>query len=234
MDKTAPIAIIPARGGSKRLPRKNVLPIGGKPMLVWPIEACLESGVFQSVIVSTDDDEIAVAAQKAGARIIIRPPETATDTAHESMAYKHVLYTLAAENITPAYFCGIYATAILLESQDFQGAFKKIQTSGADVVMGVSSYDLHPYKALEKAPSGHLKMVHPEWCLQRSQLYPHYVASNGTLYFFRTAAFLKNPSYYPEKLAGYEIEGTRAIDIDTEEDYELAEFMMRYRQRGKT
>ena len=234
MDKTAPIAIIPARGGSKRLPRKNVLPIGGKPMLAWPIAACLESDVFQSVIVSTDDTEIADVAAKAGARVIIRPPETATDTAHESMAYKHVLDTIAAENITPAFFCGVYATAILLNAQDFRGAFQEIQRSNADVVMGVSGYDRHPYKALEQTPEGDLKMVHPEWCLQRSQLYPHYVASNGTLYFFRTAAFLKNPTYYPEKLAGYEIEAARAVDIDTEEDYKLAEFMMQYRQRKKT
>ena len=229
-DGVAPVAIIPARGGSKRLPRKNILPVGGKPMLAWPVQACLDSGVFHSVIVSTDDDEIATVAHKAGARIIIRPAEMATDTASEILAYQHVIETLAAEKITPEFFCGVYPTAIFLSADDFKEAFQKIKETKADVVMGVSAYDLHPFKALEETSGGHLKMVYPEWCLKRSQLYPHYVASNGTLYFFRTQPFLQAPTYYPEKLAGYEIESSRVTDIDTEEDYKLAQFMMSYRK----
>jgi|GEM_PF-98964 len=224
--KTKSVAIIPARGGSKRLPRKNILPLHGSPMLGWPVKACLESGLFDEVIVSTDDDEIATIATQQGARVIMRPAELATDEANESLAYVHVLETLKAEGNLPDYFCGIYATAALITAEHLQGAYKKMRESEADVLMGVSSYGIHPYKALEAGADGYLKMVYPEWCLQRSQFYPHYVASNGTFYFFRVDPFIKTPTYYPDKLVGYEIPAERAIDIDTEEDYRWAKTIM--------
>lgn len=223
-----PIAIIPARGGSKRLPRKNILPVNGRPLIGWVIETCLKSGVFDSVIVSTEDSEIEQIAASEGARVIPRPMEFATDTAHEFLAYRHVLDTL---DPLPEFFCGVYPTAALLAPEDLQGACKKLVDTKADIVMGVSSFPLHPYKALEETAGGFLKMVHPEWCTKQSQTYPHYVASNGTFYFHRTEAFLASPSYYPEKLAGYEIPYERAIDIDTAEDYKFLDFMMKYRKK---
>lgn len=221
-----PIAIIPARGGSKRLPRKNVLPVCGKPLIEWTIRICLDSGVFSDVIVSTEDEEIAAISTKAGANVLSRPSEMATDTAHESLAYKQVLDTLAAKGVKPDYFCGVYATAALLNPDDLKQAYKKIRDTKADVLMGVSSYPIHPFKALEETQNGYLNMVYPEMCLKRSQEYPHYVASNGTFYFMRTKTFLIDPTYYPEKLAGYEIPLTRAVDVDILEDFKMLEFML--------
>jgi N-acylneuraminate cytidylyltransferase len=224
-----PIAIIPARGGSKRLPRKNIAPVCGRPMLAWPVEAALASGLFSEVIVSTEDAEIAAIAQEAGARIAARPAELATDTAPETLAYKHVLETLGPD--APEYFCAIYPTALLVTPEDFIRSHARLE-EGADVVMSVSEYPLHPYKALEKKPDGFYGMVHPAECRQRSQTYPHYVASNGTFYWLRTAPFLNSPDYYPEKLGVHILPYRRAVDIDTAEDLELAQLFKQHQLSG--
>lgn len=218
--KTA--AIIPARGGSKRIPRKNIAPLGGLPMLAHPVKACLVAGIFDQVIVSTEDAEIAAVAEKHGARAVARPPELASDSAEETDAYVQVLDVLAAEGAKPDFFCAVYPTAVFVTPDDLRDSYEKMRNSGADVLMGVSSYSIHPFKALKENGHGFLTMVYPEQCLQRSQAYPHYVASNGTFYWFRTEGFLESPTYYPEKLVGYELPRDRAVDIDTKEDYEWA------------
>lgn len=217
------IAIIPARGGSKRLPRKNILPLGDKPMLAHPITAAKESGIFDRIIVSTEDQEITEIATSYGAQVISRPDVMATDTAHESEAYAHVLKILKQEGYIPDAFCGIYATAAFILPEDLQNSAKLLNSEQSpDVIMGVSEFTIHPYKALQTNNNGYLEMVYPVECKQRSQFYPHYVASNGTFYWFKTASFQKNPEYYQEKLVGYEIPNERAIDIDTKSDYDWA------------
>lgn len=226
---TDPIAIIPARGGSKRLPRKNVLSVCGRPVIEWTIRTCHKSGIFSDVIVSTDDDEIIQVSKNAGATVIRRPSEMATDTAHESAAYNHVLETIAEKESPPDYFCGVYATAALLSPDDLQNAYKKALDTHADVLMGVSAYPIHPFKAMVQNAKGYLEMVNPEMGMKRSQEYPHYVASNGTFYFMRTQSFLIDSTYYPEKLTGYEIPASRAVDVDTMEDFETLEFMLSHK-----
>ncbi len=217
------IAIIPARGGSKRLPRKNMLPIMGAPMLTHPIKTAQESSIFDHIIVSTDDDEIARIAENHGAKVIIRPDEMASDEAHESLAYMHVLKVLAKEGYEPDAFCGIYPTAIFITPQDLQESYKLMDSDkNPDVVMSVSSFPVHPYKALQENNNGYLTMVNPVKCKQRSQFYPHYVASNGTFYWLRVNSYKNDPNYYPEKLVSYELPNDRAIDIDTKQDYDWA------------
>ena len=221
---TKAIAIIPARGGSKRLPRKNIKPFMGKPMIAWPIESALESGAFSSVIVSSDDDEIGAVAQKYGARFVKRPPELATDEVHESLAYLHVLDVLKSEDAEPEFFCGLYATAVLVLPKDLKESFGVMESPvPADVVMGVSSYPIHPYKALLTNAEGYQEMMFPVECKWRSQLYPKVVASNGTFYWFRTSSFRVIPTYYPKRLCYYELPPERAVDMDTEEDFKWAE-----------
>lgn len=218
-------AIIPARGGSKRIPRKNIAPLGGLPLLAHPVKACLAAGIFDHVIVSTEDAEIAAVAEKYGARAVARPPELSSDTAEETDAYVHALGVLAAEGVNPGFFCAVYPTAAFVTSGDLRNSYEKMKSGAADVLMGVSSYPIHPFKALEENESGFLRMVYPERCLERSQTYPHYVASNGTFYWFRTENFLEKPDYYPEKLAGYELPRDRAVDIDTPEDLAWARLL---------
>lgn len=223
MSAPRPLAIIPARGGSKRIPRKNIADVCGKPMIGWVIETALHTDIFGKIVVSTEDDEIARIAANFGAHIVPRPPELATDTAAEIDAYAQVLDVLAAQGETPPeFFCGLYPTAILLTPDDLTDAFQKFDT-GADVVMGVSDYPIHPYKALQHNDAGFLEMLHPHECNNlRSQDYPPYVASNGTFYWFRRDSFAKNRDYYPEKLAGHIVPRLHAVDIDTPEDLEVA------------
>lgn len=225
-----PIAIIPARGGSKRLPRKNILPVAGKPMIAWPIEAARASGIFSAVIVSTEDAGIKSIAQEYGATAIDRPADLATDTAMEIEVYAQMLNTLPA---MPEMFCAIYATALLLEPEDFQKSFAAFsQNQDAQAMMSVCDYAIHPFKALQQNEGGFLEMVHPVECRQPSQTYPHYVASNGTFYWLRTAPYMQQKTYYPERLTPYLLPASRAIDIDTAEDLKIAELFLRMREHA--
>ncbi len=214
------VAIIPARGGSKRLPRKNIIPVMGKPALFYPIQAALKTGLFDQVIVSTEDDEIARAARASGARVMPRPPDLARDEAGVVQVCSHVLEKLDTQGIRPAVFCCIYATAIFITSKDINDAFKQLDAcDGTDVVMGVSEFNLQPVQALE-TKDGFLRHKWPEYQGVQSQLQPKLMASNGTFYWAKTAPFLENNSFYPQGLKGYSIPWIRAIDLDTPDDLE--------------
>ena len=216
------VAVIPARGGSKRLPRKNILPVMGHPMLYYPVNAALASGCFNRVIVSTEDDEIRNAAIRAGAQVIDRPNHLAQDRSTVAQVCLDVLTQLSKEKTAPEWFCCIYPTAVFITPQDIIAAFETAQQCpDTDSVMGVSRFNLQPLQALEKDANGFLN---PKWDehKQQSQLHPDLVASNGTLYWIKTDTFRTCQSFYTAKLTGYEIPWIRAIDIDTQDDYETA------------
>ena len=216
------VAIIPARGGSKRLPRKNILPLGGKPMIVHAIEAAQKSGVFDEIIVSTEDEEIASIAKEEKVRVFTREDSLATDQATVAQVCVDVLEQLKTEDNFPDYFCCIYATAAFLLPEDLIESEKLLhQSVKADVVMGVSSYPIHPYKAMAEK-DGILQVVWPQEAYKKSNSFPDFVASNGTLYWAKSETFSIETDFYPERLTGYKIPAERAIDIDTPEDYELA------------
>ncbi|WP_321417467.1 acylneuraminate cytidylyltransferase family protein [uncultured Desulfobacter sp.] len=216
------IAIIPARGGSKRLPRKNVLPILGKPMLTYPIYAAQNSKMFDRIIVSTEDDEIRNAALEAGAEVFQRPDELAGDRAKVVQVCKQVLDVLREQGETPAYFCCIYATAVFVSPEDLTNSFQFFnQDPSPDVVMGVSEFNLQPVQALEEK-EGFLTPKWPEYISLQSQFQPKLTASNGTIYWARTIYFEQNPSFYCARLKGYPIPRQRAIDLDTQEDLDYA------------
>ena len=216
------IAIIPARGGSKRLPRKNVLPILGKPMLAYPIQAAQQSEMFDRIIVSTEDEEIEQAALEAGAEVFQRPEALAQDRARVVEVCKHVLDVLNSQNEQPEFFCCIYATAVFVTPEDLRNSFQLFnQEPHPDVVMGVSEFNLHPVQALEEK-DGFLAPKWPEYLDIQSQFHPQLVASNGTLYWARTNYFEQNPSFYCSRLKGYPIPKRRAIDLDTQEDLDFA------------
>lgn len=216
------VAIIPARGGSKRLPRKNILPVLGRPMLHYPVKAALASGCFDRVIVSTEDAEIRKAAIGAGAQVMDRPEHLAQDRATVVQVCLDVLNRLAKEEIQPEWFCCIYATAVFITPRDISAAFETGKhCPEADSIMGVSEFNLQPLQALEKDTNGFLK---PRWheYRQQSQVHSDFVASNGTLYWTKTKVFRVCQSFYTDRLAGYTIPWIKAIDIDTLEDYKIA------------
>jgi len=217
------IAIIPARGGSKRLPRKNVLPILGKPVLSYPIKAALESKLFESIIVSTEDEEIALAARGYAAQVIERPEELAGDRATVVEVCLHVLEVLARQNKLPDFFCCIYATALFIRPGHLQESFHLLRTDPeTDFVMGVSEYNLYPVQALIEK-DGYLRPMWPKYHAMQAQFHPQLVASNGTLYWARVRAFQNAKSFYGQKLKGYMIPRIRSVDIDTPEDFTIAQ-----------
>ena len=214
------IAIIPARGGSKRLLRKNILPINGKPMISYPILAAIKSGLFDEVVVSTEDKEISTIAASYGATVSKRPESLAQDRSTVVQVCEDVLEK--NEYKTVESFCCVYATAIFITTEDIINSYKLLTNKPpVDYVMGVSEFNYHPVQAL-KEEDGYLQSMWPEYNNKQSQFYPHLVVSNGTLYWAKRTAFLRDKTFYGEKMVGYELDGDNAVDIDTPEDYENA------------
>ncbi len=221
------LAIIPARGGSKRLPRKNLLPVEGRPMLAYPIACARRSGLFERVVVSTEDEEIRRLAEAEGAETDRRDPALADDRTGVVEVCRELLARLEAAGRLPDLFCCLYATAIFLEPGDLLASERRFhEPPQPEVVMGVSAFPLHPFKAMEPR-DGYLRPVDPERVLRKGEECPRYLASNGTFYWARSRSFLERPSFYVERLAGHEIPYHRAIDIDTEEDLAFARLLAR-------
>jgi pseudaminic acid cytidylyltransferase len=215
------IAIIPARGGSKRLPRKNILPINNLPMVHYPIQTALESGLFDEVIVSTEDEEIAHIAQIAGATIHHRSSFLAQDRATMVQVCLEVLTTHQAD-----IFCCLYATAILLKIPTLVESETKLNLIPfANYVMGVSQYNYAPPQALQEDPQGFLRYWLPDYIDVQSQFYPTLTVSNGTFIWARTNAFVEEKNFYGSKLRGFLVPREEVIDIDTPEDYALAKHL---------
>ncbi len=228
-------AIIPARGGSKRFPRKNIADLDGQPLLTYPLKAAQDSAVFSRVFISTEDKEITEIAQKAGAETHRRKDEFATDTAHELDACLNLLDDLAENGeATPEYICVIYPTAVLVQPDDFvQSKAVLEENSDTHVIMCVSGFNYHPYKALVTNDAGYLEMLYPKEGRERSQTYPHMVASNGTFYWLHVETLQNNrhKGYYQDNLKSYEIPYQRAVDIDYPKDLDYAALMMKMKEQ---
>lgn len=220
------VAIIPARGGSKRMPRKNLVDIGGQPMLTHPISCARDSRLFDEICVSTEDDEIAEVARHWNASVIARPRDLAGDRSTVVQVCLHVLDALAEQGVMVDIFCCIYATAAFITPEDLSASLRLLDDDPkGDVVMGTSVYETHPVKAL-KREGGYWARMWPEFGGTQSQFYPRLVASNGTLYWARTAAFRAQRTFYVERLKCYDLPRSRAVDIDTPEDLALARRQM--------
>lgn len=209
------IAIIPARGGSKRLPRKNILPLGQKPLLQWVIEACMNSKVFDDVIVSSEDAEIQSLAEALGATLHYRKTEIAGD---RSTVVEVCLSVL--EDFQSSEFCCVYATAALLTPLTLIKSGEVFSNSHeADALMGVSKFNHSPLQALSIGENGFAKMLFPDFMKVQSQFYPETRVSNGMFYWVRSKAFLEEKTFYCEKLKVYDVPENETCDLDTEDDY---------------
>jgi len=211
------ICVIPARGGSKRLPRKNILPYKGKPLLSYVVEAARASNVFDEIIVSSEDDEIRDIAVQFGATAYQRDPAIAGD----GSTVVEVCLDVLDKNSTEI-FCCIYPTAVLLSSETIstsKALFDDYGESKASVLMGVSKYNYHPVQALSLEVDGSGIPMFPEFRSVQSQFYPHARVSNGTFYWGRKSRFEIEKSFYSEKLKLFEVPDSEVCDIDTPEDY---------------
>ncbi len=209
------IAIIPARGNSKRLPRKNILPLGGEPLISRVIKSCFGSDVFNKVIVSSEDAEIIEVAEQAGAEIHIRPKSLSQDRSTVVEVCKDVLQHKACEN-----FCCVYATSGLLSATTLRQSAKNfLNDEKAHTLMGVSRFNYSPVQALEVDQQGFAKMLFPEFMKVQSQFHPVTRVSNGTFYWAQTKFFLKELTFYSSKLKVFDVPENEVSDLDTPEDY---------------
>ena len=225
------IAIITARGGSKRIPRKNIKPFCGKPALSYAIRAAKDSGLFQEVMVSTEDEEIKALAEKEGAVVpFLRSAETANDQATTAQVLQEVLREYARRGETFEEACCLYPTAVFVTAEQLQEAATVLEQDEVSTVMPVAAFSFPPQRGMVWE-DGKLSYAFPEHRDTRSQDLPAMVHDVGQFYFFKTAPFLETGVLVGENTAGILVPAMAAQDIDTEEDWEVAEFKYRYLHR---
>ncbi len=217
------LAIITARGGSKRIPRKNIKNFLGKPIIQYSIEAALQAGCFSEVMVSTDDQEIADIALALGAKVpFIRSAETSNDFATTADVITEVLNEYNYRGETFDYCCCIYPTAPFVTAQKLKDAFDKLHTSGAESVVPVVRFGF-PILRSFKIEDGLIKMNWPEHMNTRSQDLPPSFHDCGQFYFLRVVPFMKNKKLFTNFTLPMEMPESEVQDIDNEEDWKVAE-----------
>ena len=216
------VAIIPARGGSKRLPRKNVVDFLGRPIIACTIEAAMQSDCFASVVVSTEDDEIAAVAERFGARVDHRSPELATDTTILVDVCTDFLQREAAAGRPWTVMACLYATAPLRNADDIRATMALLEPGQCDFAMAVTSYDHYPYQALKFGSDAALTPMWPDLVTRRASELPTLRAGNGSTYVVNVEAFRRHRSFYGPGLRGHDMPRQRSIDIDTDADLEFA------------
>jgi len=221
------IAVIPARGGSKRIPRKNVRAFCGKPMLAWPIEAALAAGVFDAVVVSTDDEEIAAVAKSLGAEApFIRPAELCDDHTATMPVIAHAIRWSEEHGAALEYCCCVYATAPFLQPDYLRKGFDILRENpDAEFAFSVTSYAFPIFRALQIAESGRVEMFWPENELKRSQDLPDAWHDAGQFYWGRRDAFLGQKGFFSARSYPVVLPRHLVQDIDTPEDWNRAEKM---------
>jgi pseudaminic acid cytidylyltransferase len=220
------IAVIPARGGSKRIPRKNIREFCGKPMLAWSVEAAKASGLFHRIIVSTDDREIAELAVSYGAiSPFIRPVDLSGDHIGTAAVVKHALEWAMTNLGEVKFVCTIYATAPFIESSDLISGLSFLSKSNAQILFSVTSFPFPIQRAIKINKGNRVEMFQPQHYLTRSQdLEPAYHDA-GQFYWSTTDGILNDVSAFSESAIPFIIPRHQVQDIDTEEDWLRAELM---------
>ncbi len=212
------IAIIPARGGSKGIPKKNLVNFLGKPLLQWSIEAALNSKYITDVVVSSDDDDILRISQKHKNVITIRrPKELALDTSRTEPVLAHVIESL--KGTTFDYLILLQPTSPLRKSDDIDEAFNKLLASYANSLISVCSNNYHPYKSLRINNEGFLEgIINNEYPFFPRQELPQTYSANGAIYIIKVKDFIKNHSLITSKTLHFKMSIERSLDIDSKID----------------
>jgi pseudaminic acid cytidylyltransferase len=222
------IAVIPARGGSKRIPRKNIKDFFGKPMMAWSIEAAKASGCFDQIIVSTDDQEIAEVAQEWGCDVpFMRPAHLADDFASTPDVMEHAATWLNSQENKPTFICCISATAPFMEPSFLQDGLQKIELGRCDYAISVTSYLSPIQRALRITTDERIEMFYPENFHKRSQELEEAYHDAGQFYWGKMSAWLTKNKLYSHEAVPIRLPGIQVQDIDTLEDWEIADFKFR-------
>ena len=212
------IAIIPARGGSKRIPRKNIKPFHGKPMIAYSIEAAKDADCFDRIVVSTDDQEIADIAMQYGAEVpFIRPENISDDYATTLDVIKHAIDELQMDSAD--LLCCIYATAPFVQPSDIVKGLHLIESRELDFAFSATEFSYPIQRALKLSNDGYISMYSPEYMNTRSQDLQNSYHDAGQLYWYN---FSKKCI---KRTIGFEISQTEGIDINTIQNFNLAKLL---------
>lgn len=221
MTKKKVLAIIPARGGSKGLPRKNIIELAGKPLIAWTIEACLNSKYITKTIVSSDDDEILTVSRKYGADTIKRPIELASDVSPSEPIIEHTLEGLEERF---EYVVFLQPTSPLRGSEDIDTAMDFFLNSDSTALISVCEIDNKVLKALKINSNGYIEGIsNNEYPFMRRQDLPKVYMPNGAIYIITTDSFVENRKLFTDKTVAYEMDALHSLDIDSKIDLDEAE-----------
>lgn len=227
------IAIITARGGSKRIPRKNIRPFLGKPIMAYSIEAALKSGMFDEVMVSTEDKEIAEIAERYGAKVpFFRSEKTSGDRASTADVLEEVIEEYASRGREFDMICCIYPTAPFITAEKLKRAVELMEERRADALLPVVRYSFPPQRGMI-VRDGLAGYWHPEFAGARSQDLEPIYHDCGQFYFCKTGVFLKTRSMVPENTIPFEMPEEEVQDIDNLSDWEMAELKYRMNLQKK-
>lgn len=220
------LAVIPARGGSARIPRKNIRLFAGRPIIAYSIEAALNAGLFDRVMVSTEDPEIAQVAQKWGAEIpFMRPPELADEHTGTHAVMRQALQWHLDHGQPVEHACCIYATAPFVLAQDLCEAYRKLVNSVKAFVFSVTRFEFPIQRALSLSREGEIEALHPEYRETRSQDLEPAWHDAGQFYWGTAGAWLENNALFSPASLGYVLPSYRVQDIDNEQDWRRAELL---------
>ena len=229
MEQKKAVAVITARGGSKRIPRKNIRQFCGKPIMEYPIRAALKSGIFDEVMVSTDDEEIAEIAKRAGAKVpFMRSSLNAGDMAASHEVVLEVLEEYKKAGILFEYVCCIYPTAPFLTAEKLQKSLKALEDGVSDGVIPVVAYSFPPQRSFI-IKNDKVEFKWPENRLKRSQDLETFYHDSGQFYFLRVKEFLVQQTMLLQNTMPLILNEMEVQDIDNEEDWKLAELKYQIR-----
>ncbi|MGL4610491.1 MAG: pseudaminic acid cytidylyltransferase [Trueperaceae bacterium] len=222
------LAVIPARGGSKRIPRKNIKSLHGKPMIAYTIEAALQSEIFERVVVSTDDVEIAEMSKQYGAEVpFVREAALADDHTPASLVTLDALGKLEAQGSSYTYVSQLMPNCPLRSAEDIQKSFKQFQHTNADTQLSVNRFGwLNPWWAFKIEQHHKLSPLFPEAFTTRSQDLATLYALTGALWWAKSDVLKREKTFHVETRTGFELSWQHALDIDDEEDWKMAEVLL--------
>ena len=229
------VAVIPARGGSKRIPRKNIREFAGKPMIAHSINCALESGLFERGIVSTDDEEISGVARDFGAEVpFLRPEELSDDHTGTTEVIAHSIDYLRSQGAKLSAVCCIYATAPFIRQEDLKEGLRVLEAGNWQYVFSATNFAFPIFRSLQKNAEGGLEMFFPKHFNSRSQDLPEALHDAGQFYWGRPQAWLDHVRIFDTASTVVTIPRWRVQDIDTFEDWERAQLMWQVLQTIET
>lgn len=228
------VAIIPARAGSKRIPKKNIKLFSGRPIIWYSIKAAQDTNLFNKIIVSTDSDEIATIAKSSGAEVsFIRPAELADDFTGTVPVLLHALNWLSEHKAAADYFCCIYATAPFIQPEFIREGFNLLMDKKAATAFSVTKFSSPIFRALKIKEDGRIEMFWPEHENSRSNDLPEAYHDAGQFYWGNTGKFMKQKTLFSSNALPVIIPRYLTMDIDTPEDWKTAEIMYAIIQKNK-